>query len=360
MSLLLMKLMHRARLMAPADDGADLGGDRGDDFTPTSDAEDAAKREEAAAKEAADKAAEEAKAEADAKGKSKLADDEEEEEEGEEKKGEKTEKTESEEEKDDDKKPRKDSRIPLARHKEILEKERNARAELERQVEAFKKGQAVVATNEEISKIEDKITGLEKEYNKHLADGDLDKASATMAQIRKLSNDVADQKADMKAQAAEARAYERVRYDNIVDRLEEAYPVLVEGSDEYDATVVNKVLRMKKAYQSEGYAPADALQAAAKDILGAATKKQERAVDTDVKVDKADVAKAKEEERKKEAVKRNLEVQGKQPPDLSKTGMDSDKAGGSLTAKDAVKLNHEEFSKLDEKVLARMRGDVIA
>ena len=42
-----------------------------------------------------------------------------------------------------------------------------------------------------------------------------------------------------------------------------------------------------------------------------------------------------------------------------KVGMDSDKAGGALTAKDVMKLSQEDFSKLPDDVLARMRGDEV-
>ena len=39
-------------------------------------------------------------------------------------------------------------------------------------------------------------------------------------------------------------------------------------------------------------------------------------------------------------------------------GQDSDKlGGGAVTAKDAMKMSDEDFAKLDEKTLARMRGD---
>ena len=64
-------------------------------------------------------------------------------------------------------------------------------------------------------------------------------------------------------------------------------------------------------------------------------------------------------ERKKEAVKKTLDAVGKTPPSTTKVGMDSDKAGGALTAKDVMKLSQEDFSKLPDDVLARMRGDEV-
>ena len=260
-------------------------------------------------------------------------------------------------EEDDDKGGRKDTRIPVARHKEILEKERAKTAEALRQLEASKKGAAVAATNEEIVKAEDGILALEKDYNTALADGKLEEAAKLMSKIRHAERDITDKKVAMRAQAAEAAAYERVRYDNVVDRLEAAYPQFVQGSDEHDPALIQEVLDLQQAYRVMGLTAADALQKAARKLMPAETKKQERAVETDVKVDKKDVA----AELKKDAVKRNVETAGKQPPSLSKVGMDSDKAGGSLTARDMVKLNQNDFAKVAEQaeLMARERGDFL-
>jgi hypothetical protein len=70
-------------------------------------------------------------------------------------------------------------------------------------------------------------------------------------------------------------------------------------------------------------------------------------------VDAADVAK----ERKKSAVAKTLDATNKTPANLGKAGMDSDKAGGSLSAKDVMKMSQDDFKKLPDDVLARMRGD---
>ena len=46
-----------------------------------------------------------------------------------------------------------------------------------------------------------------------------------------------------------------------------------------------------------------------------------------------------------------------QPPDIAKVGVDSDKMGGKLDAGKAIKLSQEQFAKLDDETLARLRGD---
>lgn len=322
-------------LRKPAGEGGEDGGggtatiDRGDDFTPTGD--DQGGDAPAAKAPPADDQGDDASKKDDPP-----ADD-----------GKKA---------DDDKKPRAGP-IPLARHKEILAKEREQRERLEQELANFKRGQAVAVTNEQITELETKLVAAETEYNKLLAAGELEKATAKMQEIRKTERLINDSRTDMRVQAAEARAYERVRFDAMVERLETAYNQLNPEHDDYDKDLAAEVVELRDAYQLKGYAPADALQKAAKALLGTATKRQEAAVSTDVKVDKDDVAAAKAKEMKKDAVARNTKTADKTPPATTKVGMDSDKAGGTLAAKDVMKMPFEQFSKLDEKTLADLRGD---
>ncbi len=327
--------------------------DKGDD-----DAKAAAEAEakKAAEDEAAKKAAEEAeaKAAAEAEAKKTAAKDDEKE----------------DEDDKEDKKSKKDTRIPLSRHKEMLEKERAQREALEAELSKYKGGDKVAKTNEEITLSENKVVELDAKYAKFIADGDLEKAAATMREIRGLERDIADRKADMKAEEAEARAVERVRFDTIVDRIEDSYPEMNPKSEEYDVNKVAEVLEMKDAFQLKGYAPSAALQKAVKYILGAETKKQATATTADPKLDAKEVEKAKEEEdakaakaaaRKEEQTKKNIDTATKQPPSTAKVGMDSDKAGGGiLDAKAVMKMSQQDFAKLDEKQLAVLRGDEIA
>lgn len=105
------------------------------------------------------------------------------------------------------------------------------------------------------------------------------------------------------------------------------------------------------------YGRAEAIQKAAKTLMGAATARQTTAVTADVRVDKEDLAKATAQERSAAARTKAAAAAGAQPPSLTKVGLDSDKMGGVLDAKAVIKMSQDEFSKLDDKVLAKMRGD---
>lgn len=334
MNPLLRKLL--SRYMAPAGDGgSDTGGtgtvDRGDDFTPTDD--DVIPAKAPAAKPAATDADPDADPEADPD-----ADPEADPEQTEEK----TEK-------------KREQRIPLSRHKDLLEKERAKRADLERQLAQYQRGSEVATLNQDITRAEEGVLAMEKEYNNLLGEGELDKAAELMAKIRKAERSIVEAQSDLKIAAAEARAVERTRFNVALERIEAAYPQLNEDHDDFDAELMEDVVDLKSAYERKGLTPTAAMQKAVEKLVGKSTRKQEAAIDTTPRVSEKDVA----AERKKEAVKKTLDAVGKTPPSTTKVGMDSDKAGGALTAKDVMKLSQEDFSKLPDDVLARMRGDEV-
>ncbi len=249
--------------------------------------------------------------------------------------------------------PKKDTRIPLSRHKEILEKERAQRAELEAKVAQYEKGNKVAVFNEDITALEGEISKLDKEYLKMLADGELDKAAELQQRMRYMERQASEAKSDMKVAAAVAQATESARYNIVLERIEKAYPVLDPDGDEYDEAIMKRVVKMHNANQRAGMPPAASLQDAVSFVLGDPdTKQQERAIDITPRVKKEDIA----AERKRQAVGKTLDATRRTPPSTSRVGMDSDKAG-AITAKDIMKMSQDDFAKLPEDVLSRMRGD---
>lgn len=337
-------------------------GDRGDDLGTTGDtppnaeesklAKELKDKADADAKAASDKAAADKKAADDKAAADKAAADK--------KAGKKEDGEDEDDDPDGDKKGKKDTRIPLARHKALLEAERTEKDRLIAQLQQYQHGDSLAKTNDAIKAKEDEIIKLEGEYNKAIVDGKNEDATKIMRQIRVLDRDVSTMQTKLATDAAESRAYERARYDIAVDRIEEAYPVLNPDHDEFDETKVKKITTIARAYQIDGMTPAKALQEAVKDLLGEPkTKAQEQATTVTPRVDEAAAAKAKREE---EAREKAAKAAGQQPPSSKDVGKDADKLGGSgtLSATDVMKMNYGDFSKLDEATLARLRGDSVA
>lgn len=249
--------------------------------------------------------------------------------------------------------------IPVERHKAMLDKAREERDALAAKLANQQKGAAVVATNEQITSIETKVIEKEAAYNKALIDGETEKATALMREIRGMEREMGDLKTNMAAQAAETRAIEQVRYETVVDRLETAYPALNPDHEDYDREQVKEVMELQTAYKLTGLTPTAALQKAVKLIMGAETSAQKTAATTTPRVTaEATAAALAEAKRTEEATKKALDANKRTPPAAGKVGVDSDKlGGGQVTADMVMKMDQGKFAKLDEDTLRRLRGD---
>jgi hypothetical protein len=149
-------------------------------------------------------------------------------------------------------------------------------------------------------------------------------------------------------QAKEA-AKEEIRYDATVSNLEALYPEINPDADEYDSDAVDEILTIHKGLVAQGLPASLSIQRAVKYVLGAPTQDEDR----------GDVLQDKGLQRTTEAKKRNVEAAKKQPANTAKVGADSDKLGGGVDASTVMKLSQEEFAKLSDDALAKMRGDYV-
>ena len=252
----------------------------------------------------------------------------------------------------DDKK--KNARIPLSRHEAVLNKEREKRAELERQLAQYQKGGEVADINADITAAETQVLALEKQYADLLTDGENAKAVEVMSKIRGLERQMAETKSDLKIQVAEARATERARYNTALERVENSFPQLNPDHEDYNDETMGEVVELMDAYKLKGLTPTAALQKAVKLIVGAETAKQEAATTVKPNVAEKDIA----AERKKDAVDKTVKAVSKTPPSLNRTGLVSDKLGGGADSAAAVmKMSQKEFAQLSDSALAKLRGD---
>ena len=334
MNPLLQKILNRYLKQAD-DDGSDLPGgdaDYGDDFTPTDDgaedvpaAKDGAGDEPAAADEDLRAAAEEL-------------------EEGTE-----------EAKKTGTPKSGKGKFIPLDRHEKLLKKERARREELEAQLSQSRAGQQMAQANEDLSRVEDELVAMEAKYNDLLAEGDTQAAAQLMTQIRRKNAELSSITAAQRDAEVMARAVEKVRFDEALDRIEEAYPELDPESEDYDEDTYQDVYDLMMAGRQRGLSATKALQRAVARVMGAETTAQKRATTATPRVDENDVA----SRRRGEAVRRNLDAARRTPPATHRISANNDAAGGALTAKAVMSMSEDDFEKLSDKDLARLRGDVL-
>lgn len=195
---------------------------------------------------------------------------------------------------------------------------------------------------------------MEEKYNDLLAEGDTKGAAQMMTQIRRKNAELTAAQSAQRDAEVMARAVEKVRYDEALDRVEEAYPMLDPDSDEYDEDAYQDVVDLMQAGRQRGLSPTKALQRAVARVMGADSSAQKRATTVTPRVDESAVG-----GRRTEAVKRNIDAAKRTPPATHRVGAGNDAAGGALTTKAVMSMSDADFDKLSDKDLARLRGDTM-
>ena len=238
--------------------------------------------------------------------------------------------------------------IPKGRFNEAVGKERARAQALERELQEYKAREAERAVMFDEAEANKAVKELIKQHSSLLADGEIDKAADVMEKILQTRDDITSRRTQAVAERARSAATEEVKYGNVVSQLEAAYPQINPDAAEFDRAVVGKVQAfMTGLMQTQRMTAPEALKEAVETLL-APTKS----------------GKAKDAEnvglrRKEEAVKKNMDAQRRQPASSSLAGQDHDKAGGAPDASAVMKMTFDEFSKLPDDVMAKMRGDYL-
>lgn len=314
--------------------------DRGDDFVPTDDAEvsggagdeqdeGAAEREAAAATAKAEQDAAAAQAAADEAGKAAEA-------------------------KPDDKQ----RMIPHSRFNEVNEEykaERDRRLALEEEL-ARLRGEASAKPPKAEEKQPEQAPAFdfdakEDAYHNAILEGDTTTAKAIRGEIRAAERAEAERIALEKAQA-ERKSWEdaqtKAEQERATKAAQEAYaatvqtifslhPQLDDQHDSFDKDLMGEVKDWRDLYMSRGEKPGDALTKAVAKVIPAAA---------------ALAAPAAPAKATPEQIKRNLEADTKQPPEMGGVGERARKV-------DFAKLSEGEFNKLSDEDKRRARGDFV-
>jgi hypothetical protein len=354
MSFLMSRLL--SPYMAPATHtGEDLSGDEAELAKLRGDALEDLEEQDEEEVEGAEEVKDEEEDEKDAKSKDEEADE-----------GEEAESARKEKEEKDGKKT---ATIPKVRFDELRNKTKAQIEALTKQVEDLTKKATQETRVEDTKKTETAIGNLEKEIKGLMADGKTSEALDKMGELRILERALAVNAAKYESEQARAIAVEQVRMDLLIERLEQEYPEINPDADEYDEEKVAEIMELKEAFEAKGKSSSQALAKAVKYVFAdslarkdeaAKGKDKEKVEEKDEKEEKPKKAdKTKEEDRKKEALKRNTKDAKKIPAKAADHGVDSDKKGGGITAKNVQDMTEEEFNALPESTKARLRGDTV-
>ena len=238
-------------------------------------------------------------------------------------------------------------RIPKSRFDEAQAKARQREQALLEEIEKLKGGQQASATQKAVSDMKSKIEELQDKYEDLILDGKKDEARKIRKQVDAMREELVEYQTSVKSDAARKAAVDELSYNAQLAGFEAKYPALNPEHEDFDEDQTNEVATLLNAFVKSGTKRADALAKAVKYVLGAPPEQKV-----------SDAAKALAEERAKKAREKAAEANSKQPPNTTKVGLDSDKAGkGGEQGIDVMRLSQEKFAKLDEETKAKLRGD---
>lgn len=198
--------------------------------------------------------------------------------------------------------------------------------------------------------------GAEKAYMQALTNGDDEKALSIRSEIRSKEREAYLHEAEQRAQADISRARESMQveaqYQRVSDQLVSRYSAFQQNHEDFNGALVDEVLDLSAAYEAKGMRAHEALQKAA-DIMVRAYNLQPVGQTRPAVTPPAEAPAKPSGTPRKTDVKRNLETQKAQPPELAATG-----AGNKdLAAVDLDSMSEEEFEALPAATLRRLRGD---
>ena len=216
--------------------------------------------------------------------------------------------------------------------------------------------QKQVATKKQtdrIDEIDTEITGLNKRMTQAILDNDADKVSEIQGQIHKLNREAVRLEMSQGKEESTAAIREQLKYDLLIDQLEDTYDVLNQNSDSYDQDLIEEVLDLRDAYMA-GPKKMSASQALLKAVNLLVPKPA--AEEPAAQKPPVDKKAAKAAARKKAALEKSVAISKKQPPSSDNIGVDADK-GGLAKDPDPKRLTPKDLANLPLETLKRMRGD---
>lgn len=239
-------------------------------------------------------------------------------------------------------KHKKQPMVPKSRLDEVLAKNREITAQLDKERAA----RAAATPKPAENAVAFDFDAKETEYMQHVIDGEKDKALAVRKEIR-----AAEREAD-KVQTREVAGQdsEAMALAEAAAVIEASFPQFVAGHEKHNAEATARVVKMRDALIMSGANAVEALNEAVDFVV----KKYgfDEAIDVDAKDDKV----VQLDDKRKKDVQKKIDAQKKQPPDVSGEGERTRKEREPTAIES---MTDAEFDALPESTRRRLRGDVI-
>jgi hypothetical protein len=199
----------------------------------------------------------------------------------------------------------------------------------------------------DVVKMERDLAELDDKYDTAISDGDKAEAKKLKTEMRVIERQISRAESSADAARAQYQAVDTLKYDMLLERLEERHPVLNEDSDEFDKEVASEVVDLMAALQKNGLSRTDALKRAVKYVVREAPDKK----------DEGTSGLRTKDQRAEDTKKRALDAIARTPGDNRRVGKVT--AGAEAAARTVAQMSQSEFAKMDDAALAKLRGDEI-
>ncbi len=238
--------------------------------------------------------------------------------------------------------------IPKARFDEAQKKAKAKADKLQERLDALETGKAQEKTDDDLGTLNTEIEDLEDKWEAELLEGELIKAKGFRKQLNAKRKELFTLQSAQQSQQTGNAAVEQIRFDHQLAAMEAKYPQLNPDHEDVDPVLIEEVNDLMSVYTSAGHTHTSALQKAVHYVIR----------DDDAKPSKDQ--KTERSRRGHKARKAVNKASKKSPPNINKAGRDSDKGGKGDGLPDVTKMTPEQFAKLSDKELAKMRGDVLS
>ncbi len=195
--------------------------------------------------------------------------------------------------------------------------------------------------------LDDRLAELDTKIAQAMADGDHEAAAKAMHQARLLERQQFQSELKDTSTSTRTEAQRAMEYDMFIEKVETVRPELNPDSESYDEAVSTEVVDLMQAFMSRGSSPKQSLEKALNYVYPQGWDKAEESVPAAPAAEKPSP--------RRTDVQRNVDTAKAQAPRPT-AGSTSDSAGMGEEI-DVMALSDEEFDKLTEEQLARMRGD---
>lgn len=237
--------------------------------------------------------------------------------------------------------------IPKFRYDTAQRKAREREEALQNKIHQMESQLQTTAEKETATSLEDELDTLNTEYEDLLLQGEVDKARDARRKRDTKQTELLEMRLQQTSQQTSIAAINQMRFDAQLAQFEAAIPSINPDSKDFDQTLANEVFEVLQAFEASGKSSSAALNKAIHYVIG-----EESSAPTGKD---PGIVRSK---RGQQARKRVAKAAQKSPPDLRGKGRDSGKTGDDGMP-DVSKMTPEQFDKLSDAELKRLRADTL-